>query len=399
MSKHSAVLIFFFLLVSRATLAQEDQDTLVRQPAIRHSSKGFEFMTSDGKFLLQFASRLQFRFASPGDQNPLTFDDFEDENTRLFKINRARLKIGGHAYQPWLKYYFEYELAQGNLLDFRVMIEKWSWLNLKFGQWKVEFTRERFISSGEQQLVDRSLINRAFTLDRQQGATVYGNLDGGGMANFDYWVAILTGTGRGASANDDSKLMYFGRLQWNLLGRPVPFEGGDMDISEKPAAILAVAGVTNTSPYTRFSQSGGGYLEGFEDGLPGQYTVNQFQLESALNYRGFSWASEYHRKYILDNITDTTTELGGYYVQAGYFVHQLWDFWPEKLEAAIRYAQYRPDESIDENRQRELALAFNYFFAGHKNKLTAELTRFLFQDNTLPQGNETRIRVQYDISF
>ncbi|WP_111671610.1 porin [Algoriphagus litoralis] len=395
-------LLLFFLLLGGAisySFGQAATDSLPAQGKFYHSSKGFEFSDASGKFLIQIASRLQFRFSSPDDQNPVTFDDFTNENQRLFKINRARLKIGGHAYQPWLKYYFEYELGQSNLLDFRVMLEKWPWLKFKLGQWKVEFTRERLISSGEQQLVDRSLINRQFTLDRQQGITVYGNLDGGGIANFDYWVAILTGTGRGSTANDDNRLMYFGRFQWNFLGREVPFEGGDLEISEKPAGVIALAGATNTSPYTRFSQSGGGSLEGFENGLPGQYLVKQFQLESAFNYRGFSWASEWHRKQIQDNINLTTTTLAGYYLQAGYFPHLVFNFWPEKMEIATRFAKYRPDITIPNNQQKEFAVALNYFFVAHKNKLTVELTRFEFQDQSLPQSDETRIRVQYDISF
>lgn len=389
----------FLFGISLTAMAQEVADSVQKQGKFHHSSKGFEFTDPSGKFLIQIASRLQFRFASPDDQNPVTFDDFESENHRLFKINRARLKIGGHAYQPWLKYYFEYELGQSNLLDFRVMIEKWPWMKFKLGQWKVEFSRERFISSGDQQLVDRSLINRQFTLDRQQGITVYGNLDGGGIANFDYWAAILTGAGRGATNNDDNRLMYFGRFQWNFFGREVPFEGGDLEISEKPAGIIAFAAATNTSPYTRFSQSGGGSLEGFENGLPGQFLVKQFQLESAINYRGFSWASEWHRKQIQDKINFTTTTLAGYYLQAGYFPHLIFNFWPEKMEIAARFAKYRPDIDIRNNQQTELAVALNYFFVEHKNKLTIELTRFEFRDQSLPQSDETRIRVQYDISF
>ncbi|GMQ28104.1 OprO/OprP family phosphate-selective porin [Algoriphagus confluentis] len=391
---------FFFLIMAPfSSFSQEFQDSLKRPLPISHSAKGFEFRDTEGKFLLQIAGRLQFRFASPDDQNPVTFDDFTNQNTKLFKINRARLKVGGHAYQPWLKYYFEYELGQSNLLDFRIMVEKWPWLNFKFGQWKVEYTRERFISSGEQQMVDRSLINRAFTLDRQQGITLYGNLDGGGLANFDYWVAVLTGAGRGATSNDDSKLMYFGRLQWNFLGRPLPFEGGDLELSQMASGIVAVAAATNTSPYTRFSQAGGGSLEGFEEGLPGQYTVNQYQLETAFNYQGFSWASEFHRKFILDNITKQNTSLGGYYLQAGYFLGQVFTFWPQPLEVAARIAQYRPNLEMPNNLETELALAFNYFFEGHKNKITVELTRFTFEDETLMRRDETRIRVQYDISF
>src|SRR6188474_24332 len=136
------------------------------QAKVRYGAKGFEIQTLDNRFLIQIQSRLQFRFATPEDQNPVTFDDFSDEKKKVFKINRARIKVGGHAFQPWLKYFWEYELAQTNLLDFRIMIEKWDWLSVKVGQWKVEYSRERFISSGEQQMVDRSVINRPFTLDR-----------------------------------------------------------------------------------------------------------------------------------------------------------------------------------------------------------------------------------------
>lgn len=60
-----------------------------------------------------------------------------------------------------------------------------------------------------------------------------------------------------------------------MFGRPLDFEGGDMEYHEKPAAILAISTLTNQSPYTRFSQAGGGSLEGFTDELPGRYRVNQ----------------------------------------------------------------------------------------------------------------------------
>jgi len=255
--------VFLCLLIVisiNSSFAQESDSTKStsdkKETFLNHTSKGFILKSEDGKYEMQIGARLQLRFALPDDQDPITFADFRNQDQRIFKINRARLKVGGHAYQPWLKYYFEYELSRSLLLDYRVMIEKWPWLNFKAGQWKVEFTRERFISSGDQQLVDRSLLNRKFTVDRQQGVKVYGNLDGGGIANFNYWAALLTGMGRGATQNDDSKMMYFGRFQWNFLGREVPFSGGDLKISQKPAGIIAIAAVTNTSPYTRFSTSG-----------------------------------------------------------------------------------------------------------------------------------------------
>lgn len=381
------------------SIAQQQKDT-TKLINVSYGKKGIELRTKDDKFLFQLQSRLQFRFASPYDQDPVTFDDFSQDKQPSFKINRARLKIGGHAFEPWLKYYWEYELSQSNLLDFRIMIEKWEWLSFKIGQWKTEFTRERFISSGEQQMVDRSLINRSFTVDRQQGVEVYGHLKGKGIADFNYWMAALTGMGRGNTKNDDENLMYFGRAQWNFLGRTLDFEGGDLEFHEKPAAVIAFSGVTNRSPYTRFSQSGGGSLEGFEEQNTGQYRVNQYNLESAFMYRGFSWQSEWHHKNIIDKLNnDKTTMLTGYYVQAGYFFHNVLHWVPEKLEVAARHAVYRPDKNIPDNREMESTVAFNYFFKGHKNKLTAEVSYFDFQEETLPYADGWRFRIQWDISL
>ncbi|WP_439488407.1 OprO/OprP family phosphate-selective porin [Algoriphagus sp.] len=395
--------VLFFTVSINPSLAQEIDTTHIEKKEknnfLKHGSKGFVLATEDGKYEMQIEARLQLRFAVPDDQDPVTFADFANQDTRVFKINRARLKIGGHAYEPWLKYYFEYELSSSILLDYRVMIEKWSWLNFKMGQWKVEFTRERFISSGNQQMVDRSLLNRKFTIDRQQGVEVYGNLDAGGIANFNYWLGIFTGTGRGSTQNDDDNMMRFGRFQWNFLGRQVPFSGSDIKISPKPAGIIAIAGVTNTSPYTRFSSAGGGNLSGFEGTNDGQYHVKQYQIETAFNYKGFSWSSEFHRKYIYDTFDEVETNLGGYYIMAGYFPGQIIDFWPKPLEVAARYAVVDPDLEVIGLKQREAGVVFNWFFSEHKNKLTAELTRYTFQDKNLPQQDELRFRIQYDVSF
>lgn len=394
--KKTLSLLLFFVVVSAFSQSSEDT-TFVK---VRYGHKGFEFNTSDNKFLLQIQGRLQLRLSTPGDQDPVTYDDYLTENKTAFKINRARLKIGGHAYEPWLKYYFEYELSQSNLLDFRIMLEKWEFLSFKAGQWKVEFTRERFISSGEQQMVDRSLINREFTLDRQQGLEVYGHLKGKGILDFNYWAATLTGTGRGSTTNDDNNIMYFGRAQWNFLGREVGFEGSDLEFHEKPAAYVAFAAATNQSPYTRFSQAGGGYLTGFEDGEPGQYRVNQTNLESAFLYKGFSAQTEWHHKDIIDKLNgNATTQLRGYYVQGGYFFHYLFDWFPKKMEIAARYAEFKSDTDLPENLQTETSIACNWFFHGHKCKLTGEGSYFSYQDRSLPYEGGWRFRLQLDFSF
>lgn len=399
------ILILFFVVELSQVYGQEaTTDSLTNDESnagrIRYGSKGFEFNTRDNRFLLQIQSRLQFRFSTPEDQDPVTFDDFTDQKTTEFKINRARLKIGGHAYRPWIKYYFEYELSQSNLLNYTIKLEKLEWLRLQVGQWKVEYSRERLISSGEQQMIDRSVINRAFTVDRQQGIGVYGHLDGNGAADVSYWTAVLTGTGRGSTVNDDKHLMYFGRLQWNFLGPVLEFEGGDMEIHEQPSALIAVSAVTNRSPYTRFSQAGGGSLEGYENGLPGQYRVNQANVETAFMYKGFSWQSELHWKEIIDKLNNNETDvLQGYYIQAGYFVHEAINWWPKPLELAARNAGYNPNKEAEATKKRETSVVLNWFFNGHKNKVSFETSYFIYNKLSLERTDEWRFRVQWDISL
>jgi len=389
-----------YLAAINLLYAQEADSAKKLWGTAKYGRKGFEWQSADEKFLLQIQSRFQFRFSTPQDQDPVNFDDFDTEKKPALKINRARFKVGGHAFQPWIKYYWEYELSQGNLLNYTVNVTKWPWLSVQLGQWKVEYSRERLISSGSQTMVDRSVINRPFTVDRQQGAEIYGRLNGKGAADFNYWLGVFTGTGRGNTTNDDNKFMYFGRLQWNILGENIAFEGSDLDYHEKPAAILAVSGINNRSPYTRFSQSGGGKLEGYETGVAGQYTINQANVETALKYRGLSWPSETHWKEIIDHENaGATNVMFGYYVQAGYFPGQLIKGFPKPLEIAFRHAEFLPNSENNHEGTSESSLAFNWFFHEHRNKLTFETSYFDYYTQALGKASEWRLRLQWDISF
>ena len=392
--------LVFCLVVNNvfAQSTEENGNSTFQDWRFKYGEKGFEFRSGDNNYLLQIQSRLQFRFATPRDNDPYTFNDTYNNSNNVFKVNRSRLKVGGHAYKPWLKYYWEYELGQSNLLDYRIMIERWEWLNVKVGQWKLEFSRERRISSGAQQTVDRSILNRSFTVDRQQGIELYGRLRTKGAFDFNYWAGIFTGNGRGSRENDDKNLMYFGRFQWNIFGENIGFRSSDLSIHQKPAAIIALAGVTNRSPYTRFSSAGGGFLEEFEEQSVGQYRINQANLETALVYKGFSWQSELHWKSIDDRSNDQETNLNGFYFQAGYLAHQSLSWWPEPLEIAARYANFTPN-TLQDYYLDEVTLAFNWFFKGHRNKLTMEISEFDLETADVGIKDEFRFRIQWDISI
>jgi len=392
--------LFFLLAENVASSTAVGAQEAPAAPRVGHGTKGFFIETADGLWRTELQFRMQFRLSSPYDSDPTSFDDYVGDPRTSLEINRARLKVGGHGYAPWLRYYFEYELASSNLLNFEVKIERSTQASVRVGQWKAQYSRERAISSGRQQLVDRSLINRYFTLDRQQGVSLYGRVAEGSTGDLAYWLSAFTGMGRGGRVNDDDHLMYMGRVQWNPLGRDVPFVGSELT-REAPATLsVALAGVTNRSSCTRFSQDGCGSLDRFAGTEPGRYRVHQSVLETAFLWHGFSWAQELHWKQVQDSQTSAVTDLAGNYVQLGYFPNVTWTSLPEPLEIAARWAVYRPDVDAPQNRHDEFSVAANWFLHGHDNKLSAEVSWLVLDLQARDQLEEgARFRLQWDIQF
>lgn len=362
------------------------------------SRKGTEFKTEDGKFKTTLQWRFQLRYNFSFDEDPRTVSGFQAGNDNAFRIRRARMKFSGHAYDPRVKHNFEYDFPSSTLLNARLSLEKDKNLGVHFGQWKIDYNRERVDSSGNQQFVERSIVNREFTLDRQDGVELYGRLFEGTLADSRWWAGVFTGAGIN-EANDDAHPMYMGRYQWNFLGRDLPFSQSDTERRDKPAGTLAFAAAHNQVNATRFSSSGGGNLDGFAAGSDGRYTIRQWMGEAAYQYRGFSLQHEYHWKQIRDNTTRAYRRMEGAYAQVGYFLHEAIPAVPAPLELAARYAFVDPNAHAANDVRREYTAAANWFFAGHKNKVTLDVTHFTLARAGAPMLREERARVQWDISF
>lgn len=402
MIKHTSFLFilamgYFSLILSSPLVAQHNESS--DKPTFYYGDKGWHWETGDGKYATDLQLRLQLRYSYPFEENPVTLEQFNQDAQHIIQIRRARLKIGGHAFTPRLKYYMEYELAASNLLTYYLIYSVHRAFNLHVGQYKVRYNNERVISSGKQEMIERSLLTRPFTIDRQTGLTFFGNLVGRGAANFSYWVAVLNGTGRGKYVADGEKLMYMLRAQWNPFGEEMKFSGSDLSKEKKWRGWIAVAAVTNESQFTRFSGSGGGQLAGYPaDSESGQYRVNQYEVETTFKYHGFSWQQEYHWKSIDDQINNDTRTLTGNYIQLGTFPATYINGFPEPLEVAARYTYYRPDEENTDLLYEELALNFNWFFKGHLNKLSTEVSYLEGEDNDVIRPG-WRFRFQWEISF
>ncbi len=384
---------------------------------VSYGKKGFHLESRDGNFATNLQWRAQMRFTTPTRSDPRQIGNFTANRENTAELRRVRMKIGGHGFRPWLGYYFEVDLqptrstsngsanSSSRVIDWRITADKYDWLGLRIGQWKIDYNRERVDSSGRQQFVERSIVNRQFTIDRQMGAQARGRLFKGTNADFRYYAGLFTGEGRGVR-NDDANMMFASRVQWNFLGRDLKLRQTDVEFTKKPTGTISFGYASNEGKCTRWSSSGCGNLDGFTSpgtAVDGQFEIEQFTQGSAFKYRGFAWQQEYHWKTIDDNVNGTTSDMEGGLAQMGYFFHYLVPAIPKELELAGRYAFVDEPNSTNverNNRREEFTLAANWFFSGHNNKITADYSYLTLEDTVaVREVNDNRFRLQYDVSF
>ncbi len=369
---------------------------------VTYGKNGFEFKTDDGKFSLAIQNRLQFRYAAPFDRDPRSIEELERPGTDSFMIRRARTKIRGNVMWPWLKYYFQYDWSQPVMRDLNLTIDKYKWAKLWVGRGKVFYNDERVSSSGNQQFVNRSIVNNIFTVDRQQGVQVYGNLFPESWYDFSYYAGVFTGLGVGERSNDDDDMMWSGRLQWNALGGEMPFTQSDVEYHEKPALNIAVAAATNRSKCTAFETANDSCLAlpGFDVGKSGQYRINQMMEEVRFKWKGFSLLHEFHLKDVRDKLNKENTNLMGGLIQAGFFPHHIIPIVPKNLEFAGRYAFVDPNRDVDNDLQQEASGVMTYFLNGHSNKVNFQISHLSVQDpDSGVSKSDERFWVQWDVTF
>ncbi len=369
-------------------------DTSVSKVQVGYGNKGWEF-GYDNRFLMRMQWRLQFRVQFHSKDIGF-FVPEEDDLNGSFNVQRARLKVGGYSYQKYLKYYLEYDFPSTYLLNWEFTFAKFKAIQFKLGQWKIKYNTERYISSGKQQFVDRSISNRFFTFDRQIGVLLQGDVFTGRVGSSSYNLGIFNGNGRMAT-NNDGKFMFFGRYQWNFSRKPISMFFSELDKVNLPQGFIAFAYVHNQSAYTRFSSDGGGQLPGYSDGDLQQYVISQFNVELMFKYKGFSFASETHIKNIDDKVLLLKSQLYGGYAMAGYFLSELFKFIPSQIELSGRYARVN-NKTFYELPINEYSIGLNYFFNGHSNKLTFDFSYIENQDFVDNEDN-FRFRLQWDVSF
>lgn len=69
------------------------------------------------------------------------------------------------------------------------------------------------------------------------------------------------------------------------------------------------------------------------------------------------------------------------------------------MEVFARQAFFDPDTNISNNNNFEYTIGLNWFFKGHKNKLTVDYSYLDYNQFTVEDHTEHMFRIQWDVSI
>jgi phosphate-selective porin OprO and OprP len=185
--------------------------------------KGLGIISPDSLFLLNIRFRMQNRVG-------FLTESESDLHIRTVeaRVRRLRLRFDGFIYTPKLYYLIQLAFTRSDMdyddtgfpnviRDAMVIYNVNDRFGVGLGQTKLPGNRQRVNSSGDLQLVDRSIVNQNFNVDRDFGLQLYYNNH---ISGFHYVLrgAISSGEGRNITASDDG-LAYTGRIELMPLGR------------------------------------------------------------------------------------------------------------------------------------------------------------------------------------
>lgn len=355
--------------------------------------RGWTWETAGGKFRLSLGGRIQVRFTTDfWEKNARTDDEDEPD----FDVPRARVILRGHAFSKHVKYKLQLDVAGdeadtdvpilggsmvfksdnelAELKDAYIEYERWNWFQVRWGQFKVPYSRHFMTSSGELQFVDRAETDRIFVPGREVGFMISGHLAGEDDHLFEYYAGVFDGDGENRT-NNDKGLMFAGRVAANPFGE---LEYTESDVNHTDAFRLAVA--VNGWIHQDDNHAGSG-----DDWSIG--------ADVAAFWNGFSLLFEIHYTELDDAPRDD--EALGWLVQFGYFVV------PETFEVAIRASGIDWDHTGEKNTaRREYLLVLGYFWKNHHLKVQVDFGRVEdHEGDHADNKDEWRLRIQIQIVF
>lgn len=343
--------------------------------------KGIGIATPDSAYSINFRFRMQNRVI----YNSLSETNLKAANLEA-RVRRLRLRMEGFMYSPKLSYSLQLSFSKGDmdwsgqdnsvvnespnvLRDAFVTFqpnEHWQFI---FGQTKLPGNRQREVSSGDLQFLDRSSVNANFTVDRDFGIHAY-YFNNAGPVHYILKSAISTGEGRNAIITDPG-LSYTGRLEVLPLGEFT--DGGDYfegDLKREEKVKISLAGGMNFNDQARRT---GGQLG---DDLFEPRDIRTYIFDGLLKYRGYALTMEYLQRNTGNPVTESADgEISHILAGSGKLIQTSYLF-KNNYELAARFSRISPNRQIIalEPTEEISTLGVTKYLRAHRLKLQGNLS-------------------------
>lgn len=358
----------------------------------------------DSTWSMKIAARMQFLATS-------TWEDGQT-NQSEFLVRRARLKFEGFAFSPKLEYKLELGLSNNDISGASVYTDnapryildavvKWHFyknFELWFGQTKLPGNRERVISSGNLQFVDRSLLNSRFNIDRDLGIQIHHHFNLTDTFVVKEAFALSQGEGRNITTGNLGGHQYTTRIELLPFGNFAgdgDYSGGDLKREETPKLSLGTTYDYNNNAVKNRSNLGS-YMTN-DVGLFETNTSTVF-IDAMFKYNGFSFMGEYSKRDAKDpyaknsdgSLTGVEVQVGdGLNLQTGYLFKTNW-------EVSGRYTNIALNKTITgKEAENQYTLGVSKYIVGHKLKVQSDLSYL----DIVNSNNQLMYRLQFDIHF
>jgi len=358
----------------------------------------------DSTWTMNVAARMQFLATA-------NFQEGESGESN-FLVRRARLKFDGYAFSPKLKYKLELGLSNRDIsgaseftsnapryiLDAVIKYNFAKNLELWFGQTKLPGNRERVISSGNMQQVDRSLLNSRFNIDRDLGIQLRHHFNLTNNFVVKEIFSIAQGEGRNITTGNIGGHQYTGRVEFLPMGNFTSggdYSGSDLKREETPKLALGVSYDHNNNAVKNRSNQGS-YMTndiGFY-----QTNINTLFIDAMFKYNGFSFMAEYadrdaddpYAKNSDGSLTGAEVQVGrGLNLQTGYLFNN-------DLEVSGRYTNIELDKTVTgKDAENQYTLGISKYIVGHKLKIQSDISVLDITNS----NKQIMYRLQFDIHF
>lgn len=387
-------------------------DVDIDEPVVTRyvAGEGFGLATKDGKFSLAIRARLQPRFELEHAEHGSTEE--------ILMLRRARLTLQGNLFGRHNGYYIQLGFTPRDmtggiisdasgprhnpLRDARIELGRFRDANLWIGQMKVPFSRQRVVSDGNLDGIDRSIANEEFNLDRDIGVQLRSRDLGGLKGRLGYALGMFMGEGRNSFEPRQPGMLWVARFEVRPLGKFDDSSESDLGRSKKVGMAIGAA-------YAYHDEAEGDHgVFGDRPADRGTTDYHNGTLDFAVHWRGLALESAAHWRVGRRNPGDAALADGtrvpaelarngvGWFVQLGWLLPRT------PLELVGRYAQvrnvYGAKSGIAD--ADEAGGGINYYFAGHNFKLQADYYR-LWSDAAGPAERlaTDRLRVQLQLAF